>query len=203
MYGEPYTAEQVSFIADNIEGRSYAELTEMFNVRFGASRSCKQIMAAAKNRGLCNGRDTRIKPGSIPHNKGKPGNRGWKSTQFKKGNIPHTYRPVGSERVNRDGYLEVKTADPRTWKPKHLLVWEKTYGPIPKGCAVIFADGDRKNIRLNNLLLVSRAELAMLNKFKSIHGDAKITEAALALMDLRMEIGRRSRETKRRKGKSL
>ena len=37
---------------------------------------------------------------------------GCERTWFKKGHIPANYRPVGSERVNADGYIEVKVADP-------------------------------------------------------------------------------------------
>ena len=33
------------------------------------------------------------------------------ASRFKKGNVPKCHRPVGSERVNVDGYVEVKVAD--------------------------------------------------------------------------------------------
>lgn len=38
---------------------------------------------------------------------------------------------------------------------KHRFLWETANGPIPKGHKVIFADGDKTNITLDNLIMVS------------------------------------------------
>ncbi len=32
---------------------------------------------------------------------------------FAKGNVPPNHRPVGSERISKDGYIEVKVAEPK------------------------------------------------------------------------------------------
>ena len=46
-----------------------------------------------------------------------------------------------------------------------MLLWEQRHGrPVPDGHLVLFADGDRRNFDPANLLLVSRAELAVMNK---------------------------------------
>ncbi len=45
----------------------------------------------------------------------------------------------------------------------HVLVWEAAHGPVPKGHAVVFRDGDRANIRLDNLDLVTRRALMLRN----------------------------------------
>ncbi|MEN6487843.1 MAG: HNH endonuclease [Smithella sp.] len=66
------------------------------------------------------------------------------ATQFKKGNKPANWVPIGTERTNRDGYVEVKIADGRlnkNWKAKHIFIWETANGPVPKGHVVIFGDG--------------------------------------------------------------
>ena len=108
---------------------------------------------------------TQFKPGHRPHNKGK---KGWcvggnsVKTQFKKGNRPHTWVPVGSERVTKDGILQRKVSDtgygPRDWKSAHSLLWEQHHGPIPKGHLVVFRNGNRGDIRIENLELITRAE---------------------------------------------
>ena len=104
----------------------------------------------------------RFKKGHVPSNKGKkmPAEIYAKcsATMFKKGDMPHTYRPVGSERVNVDGYVEVKVADPNKWKLKHRVIWEEAHGPIPKGHNVQFRDGNGQNLSLDNLYLISRAD---------------------------------------------
>ncbi|MCY1215356.1 hypothetical protein D9M68_540840 [compost metagenome] len=114
------------------------------------------------------------------------GLKGWQAggrsgeTQFKKGRPAveaHNYQPIGTERINRDGYLERKvTDDPsivpvRRWVPVHRLVWEATHGPIPPGHAVAFLPGRRTTdaalITGDALELVSRAELARRNHPKN------------------------------------
>lgn len=79
-------------------------------------------------------------------------------TMFKKGNIPGNHREVGSERVNKDGYVEIKVAEPNKWKAKHRVIWEAANGPVKKGYNVQFKDGNPKNITLENLYLISRAQ---------------------------------------------
>lgn len=79
-------------------------------------------------------------------------------TMFKKGNTPKNHREVGSERVNKDGYIEVKVAEPNKWRCKHRIIWEEANGPIERGYNVQFKDGNPQNISLENLYLISRAQ---------------------------------------------
>jgi hypothetical protein len=103
----------------------------------------------------------------IPHNKGgKMGEelRGKVSkTFFPKGHKPHNHKPVGSERINKDGYIEVKTAEPRRWEHKHRVVWEQKNGPVPPKHIVRFKDKNPTNIQLENLECVSMAQNAIDN----------------------------------------
>lgn len=105
---------------------------------------------------------TRFRKGHVPANKGKrmPEEVYAKvaPTMFRKGNVPVNHRPVGSERVSKDGYIEVKVSEPNRWRMKHRVVWEKTNGPIPVGYNVQFRNGNRQDIRLENLYMISRAE---------------------------------------------
>lgn len=105
-----------------------------------------------------------FKKGSTPWNKGLKGYMGANKTSFKKGTIPPQYRPVGSERITKDGYIEIKVEDPNKWELKHRVIWEQHNGEIPKGYAIIFADGDKSNLDIDNLLLVSRKQLLFMNR---------------------------------------
>ena len=71
--------------------------------------------------------------------------------------------PVGTERVNIEGYLEIKTADPSQWKLKQRHVWQLNNGPIPNGYNIRFKDGDKLNCDIDNLLMVSDCENIILN----------------------------------------
>jgi len=195
MYGHKYTQEQIDYLAENITGREYTELATMFNQRFGLQLGVEQIKKAAQRRKLCNGRDTRFKPGLAPHNKGKKCG-GWEPTQFRDGQMPWNYRPVGSERVNRDGYLEIKTADPKKWRSKHVIVWEEANGPVPKGYGVIFGDGDKSNFELSNLILVSRRELLVLNQHGLIGKSAELTKTGIAIAEIYIKLAELRKQKK-------
>ena len=79
----------------------------------------------------------RFQNGSVPLNKGKKVSpeiyAKMQPTMFKKGQTPVNHRDVGSERVNVDGYLEIKVAEPNRWRLKHRVIWEQVNGAIPKG----------------------------------------------------------------------
>lgn len=88
-------------------------------------------------------------------------------TQFKSGQKPPNYKPVGSQRTTGDGILQVKVSDtgypPDDWKSVHSELWKKHNGEIPDGSVVIFRNGNKTDIRIENLALVTRVELIKHN----------------------------------------
>ena len=98
------------YIRENYKGVGNTEMARRLNEIFGTSYSVKQINSFYKNHKLNSGLDGRFEKGHIPANKGKKGvcAPGCERTQFRKGNLPATTKPVGYERINRDGYVEVK-----------------------------------------------------------------------------------------------
>ena len=60
-----------------------------------------------------------------------------KHTMFAKGNVPPNHRPVGSERISIDGYIEVKVAEPDKWRLKQRVVYEEAKGESPEGCPLV------------------------------------------------------------------
>ena len=184
-----YTEEEKRFLRESIAGRSYKEVTGLFNKEFGTDFEVGRIGGAIKRLGLANGRDCRFYAGMVTWNEGRKGIRVSPGTEFKKGHIPKNHHPVGAERVNVGGYIEIKVAEPRKWVLKHRRVWELERGPIPRGHAVIFADGDRENVSIDNLLLVTRGELALINKSGlPIGGGREITEAAVNIARIRLAV---------------
>nr|WP_288356107.1 HNH endonuclease signature motif containing protein [uncultured Pseudomonas sp.] len=65
-------------------------------------------------------------------------------------------------RFSKEGYLQRKVTDtgypPRDWKGVHILLWEEAHGPVPSGHCLAFRDGNKRNITLENLELITRAE---------------------------------------------
>lgn len=143
------------------------------------------------------GQRARFRKGHTPWNKGISHDVGGRSkeTRFAKGSKPHNWLPVGSERVSKDGYLQRKLTDtgypPRDWKCIHLLIWEEHHGPVPKGHAVIFKDGNKRNLAIENLECISRRDLMLRN---SLHNYPKPIAQLIQLRGaLNRKINQRSR----------
>lgn len=182
------TVEQHKFLQENVAKLSNQDLTNLINKKFNSVFTVNQIKSYKKNHGIKSNLTGRFEKGHIPVNKGKkfPGmvNR----TTFKKGRCPQNYQPIGSESMTKDWYIKVKIADPNKWELKHVLIWEQANGKKPKGTAIIFTDGNKRNFDLNNLTLISRKELLTMNQKGLINSNADITKTGIALAKLHVKI---------------
>ena len=190
-----YTLEQIRFLQDNINGKSYADIYRLFNKHFNLSLSKCQIIGTCKRYGFHSGINSQFRHGSIPHNKGLKGFNAGNPTRFKKGNMPKNHKPVGTEKIDAYGYLTVKVAEPKSWKLKHVVLWERKNGKVPNGHVIIFADGNRKNLTIKNLMLVSRRELMIMNTCGLIYDNGEFTKTGKLIADVRLKIGELSRIT--------
>lgn len=118
-------------------------------------------------------------PGQAAWNKGlhfSPA--GSEKGRFVKGQKPINCRPIGDERVIKDGYLQRKMTatgnSQHDYRMVHRMVWEAHHGrPVPKGHAVIFRDSDKRNFDPPNLELVTRAELMRRNSYLHLPADLR------------------------------
>lgn len=191
-----YTKEHIEYLREITPGRTNKEITKMFNEKFNLNISESALAQVRKRRGIKTGSDGKYKKGRKPWNKGKKGFMGPNKTSFKKGHKPHNWVPIGSERITKDGYTEIKIQEgklQKNWRGKHILVWEAVNGPLPKGHAIIFGDGNNRNFDLDNLILVSRAQLLKLNQQGLIKNDADLTRTGVIIADLQMKISERSK----------
>lgn len=178
-----YSEEQKKFIIENYKGKYSKELAAMFNQHFNTNITAKAIKSFRNNNKLNSGLTGQFQKGQVSHNKGKKQTEFMskeaiertKATRFKKGNIPKNYRSVGSERINKDGYVEVKISDPNKWDTKNRVVYQKYFGEIPEGCKVIYADGNKLNNDPNNLILVSNSEELIMNRHNLIFNSKDLT----------------------------
>jgi hypothetical protein len=188
-----YTPEEIRFVKKNIRGRSYVEMTKLFNERFRLRITLKQMETLMYKHGLRNGIGS-FRPGHVPANKGKT-RPGWQGN----------YKPVGSERIE-GGYIVVKVSarknrGNKNWKRKHAAIWEAAHGKIPRGHAVIFADGNKSNLALDNLLLVSRSELTVMNHCGLISTHGELTRTGKLVADIKLLIADRKRGAKKKQEK--
>jgi len=144
-----------------------------------------------------------FRKGHVPANKGThpPTVGRMAETQFKKGQVSQNHLPVGSVRVRRSykgkkPYVWEKVAEPNKWRMKHVLEWERHNGPVPKGKIVVFADGDTLNTDISNLLLVSRSQHAVMNRWGIKGCDKDHAEVAANIASLKIQISKAKRAKK-------
>jgi hypothetical protein len=156
------------------------------------------------------GVEHRFKKGHVPANKGlrRPG---WwagrmRETQFKKGQFPINKDPgfyvLGALRVNADGYIDMRVSfeqGARGWRALHRILWEDQHGSVPKGYALCFKDRDKLNVELDNLELVSRAELCRRNTIHNLPPELKGAIHALGQLKRRIQERMRPREKQDRR----
>ena len=179
-----WTDEEKEYLASIVKGKTYKELLELMNEKFDYEFSSQQIESALRRYNLKTGNTGQFKKYQEPWNKGLKGYIGANKTSFKKGTIPPNYKPVGTERFAKDGYIEVKVKDPNVWELKHRYIYKKHYGEIPNGYNVIFADKNISNFDIDNLILVSKAEMLILNKNKLIFEDKDFTKVGVNIAKL-------------------
>lgn len=137
----------------------------------GLKKSSEWIAERARKRSTQPGHGAipyRFTKGQTPWNAGTAGTGLLKgnSGSFKSGRMPQTWRPIGSTRI-ADGYMQRKISDTRCTRRDyvciHHLVWRMHGRSIPRGHALVFIDGNKLNVDINNLQLISRAELMRRN----------------------------------------
>ena len=181
MNGHKWQPYQIAWLKDNRYELNNVKLVAQFNRTHGLKLTSDQIIQACKRRRFQH-KYIGYQKGHVPWNAGLKGVNGSSSTTFKKGNPNHNTRPVGSERITKDGYWEIKVAEPRQWDAKHRLVWESVHGPIPKGNLVLFLSDDKLDCSIENLQMVTRGELAVLNRHEGYGKQAP--EVRLALINV-------------------
>lgn len=182
-----WTDEVIQFMIENYKGKDNIQLANLLNEEFNLNTNADRvsnIKANLKRRkgidlttGINNGG---YKKGHVPANKGTKGLTGANKTSFKKGNIPYNHREIGEERITKDGYTMIKVRDGhlnKNWELKHRWLYEKHYGKIPDGYNLIFLDGNKQNIELSNLKLVSRSEDLIMNRNNLFSTDKEITNS--------------------------
>lgn len=194
-----WDGEMDAYFREIVPGRSEAEIAELFEARFGIRLTPGRIGNRKTRLGVRSGTvGGRFEPGHASANKGMT----WdemgmspeaqarsRSTCFKPGGEPPNGAsvPVGTERLSKEGYVEVKVkrfsdrpGANKCWRMKHHLVWEEANGrPVPPSSMIVFADRDKGNLDPENLVCVPRAEWATIRKLGLAYRDRDGLEAAM------------------------
>ena len=192
-----WSDKEKEYLKEITPGHHYAEIVELMNKKFDREFTVELVKNAIGRYKLNTGFNGRFKKGNVPANKGQKGvcakgaEKGW----FKKGQVSINHKPVGSERTDLDGYTLIKVAEPNKWQLKHRVIYEKAYGPIPPNMAVIFLDRNKRNFNINNLALVSREKLAIINKNNFIKENAALSRAGVNVAKVKNKINKLKKES--------
>lgn len=185
------------FILQNYKGIGNIELKDLINNKFGTCFTTEQMKNYKSRHKLDSGLNGQFVKGQIPPNKGKKMSpemyEKCKATMFKKGHTPDNHRPVGSERVGKDGYLQIKVAEPNKWQQKNVYIYEQHYGKVPKGHKVVFLDQNSRNFDISNLALVSNGEMLKLNQYHRLSENAEVSKVNITLTKLERKIRERKK----------
>lgn len=201
------TEEQDRYLRENVKGKTVMELAEMINQEFGTKLTAAQIKTYKKNHGIVSGVNTRFKKGHLPENRGKKMSKEvyqkCSSTMFKKGNLPINTQDIGTVKKRDDGYWWCKYYDDKVpsrknWEQIHRHMWEEANGPVPDDCFVIFKDGNRDNLELSNLMLVTKQEALIMSSKQLFKNDKELTEVGANIAKM-MAMANNRKNQKRKK----
>lgn len=189
-----YDEDVVQYVKDNVKGKTIYELLDGIKKDLGKDETYNRIKRIKYKYHLRSDLDCRIKKGNIPYYKGTKGLMKPNKTSFKKGQLPPNTAKVGDERAIM-GYLYVKVKDePKAkmnvnWVPKHHLIWEEYNGQkVPEDHIVIFANGNTRDFRKENLLLVNKSEHCSLMGYRFRFDDIELTSTGLNIVRLRNKL---------------
>ena len=193
-----WTDEVIQFMIENYQGKDNIELAELLNDKFNLNTTGDRVSNVKANLKRRKGINLNtginrgcIKKGHVPFNKGKKGLTTANKTSFKKGHVPANYRKIGSERITVDGFIEIKIANPNKWVTKARLIYEKHHGKIPKNHVIIYLDGNKQNLEIDNLIAISRKEHLILNHNNLRYNNKEVTETSVNLAKLMSKAGLR------------
>ena len=167
------TPEEEAYVIENYLTTPIKTIGHQIN------RSYTGIMGCLKRLGLTIPEEIReerrkmgmFRKGKSPPNKGQKMSdevkEKVKHTMFKKGRKPHNTKTDGhiTWRVGNNhspGYYYIRVGLGE-WMPYHRYLWEQEYGKIQEDLILVFKNQNTKDVRLDNLELITKGENARRN----------------------------------------
>ena len=187
--------EYVNFLMEYIPGHTENEIRRAFYVQFHITLNEGQIGNFKHRYGVKSGtHGGQFLKGKAPSNKGKKMSpetyARCQGTMFKKGQMPTNHKEVGSERINVDGYTEVKVREPKTWRLKQRVVYEELHQvKLTSNDVIVFLDGNKQNFEVDNLFRLTRGELARYCQDHLYSDNQDISRAAAQIAQIKQKTG--------------
>jgi hypothetical protein len=176
-----FTSEEDQYLKDNYLIFSAREIERQLGRSTGSVRYRYRILGLIVPEEIIK-QNRYFQKGYTPFNKGEKQEK-WMSaegikicenTQLKKGCIPwHAKKEIEIVKWQRAGgkpYLVIYFKS-KKWFYLHRYIWEQQNGEIPKGFKLAFKDGNTLNCNIENLEVISCAELMQHNSGKRFGPD--------------------------------
>lgn len=208
-----FTADEINYLREIAPGRSREEMTQLMNEMFDYPFSLQQVINVCDRYQIKNGRRSGRYVWTDEEKeylRSIVAGRSYKEIaqlmrekfdyeftvlQVKKAchrykilnEIDMTFKssPDGSESIDQKGYIKIKING--KWRFKHKVIWEEVNGPLPEGSHLLFADGDKTNLDLDNLILVTKRELFTMSRQNLITEDMELTKTGLNVAKLMIQ----------------
>jgi len=165
--------EHVEYIRSIAKGRYSNEIRDMFNEHFGTDLSLIQVLHIKKFHKITSG----------VHGSNSTGG------QFKPGHACANAVSVGTVTLrkgtkDKNPYYWIKIGEPNQWEVLHKHIWEKENGKVPDNHVLYFIDGNTLNCKLDNLALMHRKTLVILNRMDKMTDDVELNKCIIAEAEL-------------------
>lgn len=139
------------------EGKTAKECAFQINNAFGLNLTTSSISKARNINKIKCSNDGKFKKGKHANVEG----------ELKKGSENSKYKEIGTISWKQYGFKGnheyiIKISDLKEQKLSRYI-WEQHNGEIPKGKNILYKDGNKKNCDINNLMLISNEENALLS----------------------------------------
>lgn len=191
-----WTNEEIEYLREIYPYYTNKEIVFMLEKKFNftvKAHTIKTMKTTYNFPNKINPNPKRFKKGHTPWNKGVPHSKETKKklerVTFEKGNKTWNTKPIGTTRVNRAGYKEIKVANPNKWEKYHRYIYEKAHKEkLSSTDRVIFADGDKTNFNIDNLVKVQLSDLVYLNRSDLISNNKEITKANIYINRINVKV---------------
>ena len=183
-----WTEIELEYLREIAEGKYISEIVELMSKKFNYPFRKTQIKSAMTKHKIKNGMKNKVPKGFEPWNKG---------LQIGNSHI-HNLKAIGDEYINSEGFVMIKLDNPSRWVHKHRYIYEQAHGEIPKDKVIIFLDGDKTNLSLDNLHCITRKQLMKMNQNNLFYSDPELTKVGIEVAKLMLKVN----EAKRRENKN-
>lgn len=181
-----WTDTELDYLRQIVKDRYIFEIAELMSIKFGYEFRKSQIKSIMAKHKITNNMKNKVPKGTEPWNKG---------VAIGNSHI-HNLKNVGYEYINSSGFTMMKLDNPTRWVHKHRYLYEQQFGEIPKGKVLIFLDGNKQNLNLDNLHCITRKQLMKMNQNNLFYSDPELTKTGIEVAKLMLKVNEVKRKNK-------